>query len=437
LRDVSTILLAACAAAGCAPEGEPPRSVVVVTLDTTRADALSCYGNAAATTPALDALAREGLCFEAAHTVAPLTLPAHASLWTGLVPLRHGVRVNGEHALAEGAVTLAEHARADGIETAAFVSCDVLAPAFGLAQGFERYSVPDEPRAARSGGGQERTADATIDAALAWLGARDPARPYLLWVHLFDAHAPHDPPPELAARFPTPYLAEVAAMDRALARLFAALDAPGAGPRPFVLVVGDHGEAFGEHGEHGHGLLCHEATLRVPLLARWPDRRRAGERSSELVGVVDIAPTLAEALGLEPLAGIDGESFHARALPAGRGLYFESYQASFTRGWSPITGWLDAAGKYQHSSAPEFHDWRADPREERDLAAERDLAPDRAARASLSALPRLLATEPGADARAGAAALGDGRAGEGSQPFPEPLDPGARPSVRAGLASER
>jgi arylsulfatase A-like enzyme len=432
-RGARPLLLFLVAGSACGPAGPSPRSALLVTLDTTRADALSCYGARAHTTVALDALAREGVLYERAYSPVPITLPAHASLLTGLVPLRHGVRVNGEHALAEEARTLAEAARAAGLATAAFVSADVLAPAFGLAQGFEHYSVVDAPRAARGAGGQERPAAATVDAALAWFAARDPARPYFLWVHLFDAHAPYAPPAELARDFSTPYLAEVAAMDHALARLFAALDGSGAGERPFVLVVGDHGEAFGEHGEDGHGLTCQEATLRVPLLARWPDGRRAGERSQELVGVVDVAPTVAEALGLALGEGLDGRSFFRESLPEGRGLYFESYQAWYTRGWSPIAGWLDAQGKYAHSSAPEFHDWRADPGEARDLVGERDVRPYLSALARVVALPRLTPVEPGEAARSAVAALGYGSAEPGALLFPEPLEPGTRTAVRAGL----
>ena len=432
---VATLALLALAGLGCR---RPPErhSALLVTLDTTRADALSCYGNPERTTPELERLAAEGLCFDGAHTSAPLTLPAHASMLTGLAPPRHGLRVNGEQALAEEATTLAERAREAGIDAAAFVSAGVLGAAFGLGQGFEPYSVPDPPRAARRGHGAERPAAETVGEALAWLAARDTDRPFFLWVHLYDAHAPHVAPAPFAARFSTPYLGEVASMDRELGRLLAALRANGRERSTFVLVVGDHGEAFGEHGEVEHGLDVFETTLRVPLVGRWPDddrRRPAGTRSDELVGVIDVAPTLAEALGLAPLPDVDGLSFYSGPLPASRGLWFESYQGYLERGAAPLAGWMDTRGKYLHGSPPTWFDWRADPGETRDLLADhaRDAELFRAEMRRLLAAPALTPHEPGdPEARAEVEALGYGGAAGPLESFPDPLAPSAAP--RAG-----
>jgi arylsulfatase A-like enzyme len=432
-------------AAACAPE--PRRSALLLTLDTTRADALSCYGNPEATTPALDALAADGVRFDSAHTVMALTLPAHASMLTGLTPVRHGLRDNGVAVLPESAATVAERARAAGLDTAAFVSSVVLDDDFGLDQGFDVYSVPSRRDAAERAHGAERSAAATIDAALAWLAERDGERPFFLWVHLYDPHDPYQPPAPFDTRFSTPYLGEVAAMDSEIGRMMEALDARGLADELFVLALADHGEAFGEHGELTHGAYVYETTLRVPFLARWPrsaPTRRSGEVSEERVGAVDVAPTLAEALGLEALdagggpdGGLDGLSFYARPLPPERGLYFESYYGFLAYGWSPLAGWLDGGGKYVHSSEPELYDLAADPRESVDLSASAragELERFRAAIAAQAARPALDALPLGAagdDTLAEIRALGYAGAGEGGAELPHPLAPLDLPSPRS------
>jgi tetratricopeptide (TPR) repeat protein len=297
--------------------------------------------------------------------------------------------------------------------------------------------VPERKAAAERTHGAERPARATIDAALAWLRARDPERPFFLWVHLYDAHDPYTPPVDFAQRFSTPYLGEVAAADHELGRLFETLRSSGRFDETFIVALADHGEAFGEHGEVTHGTFCYETTLHIPLLARWPKSspaRRTGV-SSELVSAVDIAPTLLEALALPPLDGVDGLSFYSRALPAERGIYFESYYGYLSCGWSPLTGWLDARGKYIHSSEPEFYDWRADPRELTDLASARAgaLAPYRDSIARLADAPALASAAVNGDAEtlARIQALGYASSGESDGELPHPLAPNTLASPRS------
>ena len=421
----------------CGREGDAPRSALLVTLDTTRADALSCYGNAELTTPVLDALAAEGVAFDAAHTVMPLTLPAHASMLTGLFPLRHGLRDNGVAALPESAQTIATRAHAAGIETAAFVSSVVLDDDFDLDLGFDVYSLPARRAAGERAHGAERPARETIDAAMAWLAARDPARPFFLWVHLYDPHHPYEPSAPFAGRFSTPYLGEVAQTDHELGRLLDDLRARGLYEETFVLALADHGEAFGEHGEIGHGTFCYEATLHIPLIARWPaGGGDPGSRSSSLVSVVDVAPTLAEALGLAPLEGIDGTSFFAGDIPAERGLYFESYYAYLSCGWSPLAGWMDERGKYIHSSEPELYAWRADPLEKTDLAKERPAECERyrGEIARLAEAPVLDVAEIGGEeALAGIHALGYAGSDDSGE-LPHPLAPSTLSSPKSQAA---
>ncbi len=436
---LAILTLAAGLLAACADEARPapPLNALLVTLDTTRADALSCYGVHAGTTPHLDALAAEGVLYERASTVAPLTLPAHASILTGLVPLRHGVRDNGLWPLPESARTLAERAAEAGCETAAFVAAVVLDESFGLAQGFERYDAPEPPSEQRTSHYAERDARAVIDAALAWYAARDRSRPFLAWVHLFDPHSPYAPP-EAFRRGSAPdelYRGEVAWADHELGRLLDALRADGTLARTLVLVAGDHGEAFGEHGEVSHGPFCYEPTLRVPFLVRDPGEARPGRRSRELVSVADVAPTLAEALGLAPEPGLDGVSLFRRAVPESRGVYFESYTGYLSLGWSPLAGWRDARGKYLHSSEPLLFDPVADPGEERDLlaAGRADPKPYRLALAEVSHAPRLAAEEAGASAEMLADLRGLGYAGVDApgHALPDPLAPSDRPSPQS------
>lgn len=359
--------------AGCSGSADA-KGVVLVTLDTTRADALSCYGVNAGTTPHLDQLALEGILFERAYTVVPVTLPAHASMLSGLYPPRHGVRDNGYAPLPESAFTSAEAARQAGFRTAAFLAAVVLDEGFGLDQGFEVYDLPERPADWQANHPPERAAEEVVDAALAWLEALDADEPFFVWVHLYDPHGPYEPPAAFR-RGPwgdDPYLGEVAAMDAELGRLLDALREQGRYDNTTFVVVGDHGEAFGEHGEVAHGAHCYQSTLSVPLLLREREGARAGERENGIASVVDIHPTLLEALDLKVPAGLDGRSLFEPPEP-GRGVYFESYYGYLSYGWSPLVGWVDAYGKYLHSSEPLFFDISADPDEELDLIDERNI----------------------------------------------------------------
>lgn len=361
-------LLAACSRGG-------PHSVLLITLDTTRADVLGAYGQTPSVTPNLDGLAEEGVLFEHAYTVAPLTLPAHASMLTGLIPPRHGVRDNGVASLPRSAVTLAERAHEAGFQTAAFLGSVVLDEGFGLEQGFERYEAP----ARRFYGGPtmgyaERPAAEVATLATEWLKARNPERPFFLWAHLWDAHAPYAPSEAMKKRAGgNDYLGEVAACDQAVGRLLTALREAGLDESTLVIVVADHGESFSEHEEVSHGPYVWNTTLHVPLLLRLPDGRRAGERVTTIASVTDVYPTALEAMALAPTAGerLDGVSLYARAPKAKRGAYFESYYGYLNFGWHPLSGWIDGRAKYIHAPRARLYELEADPREEHDLARER------------------------------------------------------------------
>lgn len=419
---------------GCgASDDERPTSTLLITLDTTTPLALSCYDASPGLTPNLDRIASEGLLFENARTVAPLTLPAHSSILTGLYPVRHSVRRNGASALPASAVTVAERARDAGYQTGAVVAAVVLDGAFGLEQGFETYDAPATPSSVQEHLEASRPADDIVDAAIAWLGRRDADRPFFLWVHFFDPHFPYRPPPTFLARAGgDPYLGESAFMDHEIGRLLAALDSAGVADETVIAVVGDHGEGLGRHGESTHAAFVFDSTLDVPLFVRHPEGWRAGERSAAVVSVVDVFPTLIQVMALGGAGDVDGRSLFSEADPA-RGVYFESYFGTVSFTWSQIAGWADAEGKYIHSSVPEFYDIAEDPEERNNRVDERqaDAAKRRAKIAELSALPRL-SIEEISDTHGGLAGqierLGYAGAGLKATDVPEPLAPSELPS---------
>lgn len=357
------------AAAACGREGQRP-SLLLVTLDTTRADALGCYAARPGLTPNLDRLASEGLVFECARSVAPLTLPAHASMLTGLYPPRHTLRDNGLAPLPASARTAAEELAAAGYETAAFVSAAVLDRSWGLAQGFELY---DDPPSTQAGVHiEERPGVETVQHALDWLRSRSRERPFFVWVHLYEPHAPYSPPRAfLEQARGDAYLGEVAAEDHELGRLLDALRNTQELERTLVLVAADHGEALGQHGEPTHSIFCYEPTMRVPLIARLPGASRSGVRLRAPVSLVDLFPTLLAAAGGAPPPRLDGRDLLADSLDEERTVYFESYCGWLNYAWSPLCGAADQRETYLWSEGEELFDLPHDPRQKLNLAEQR------------------------------------------------------------------
>jgi arylsulfatase A-like enzyme/Tfp pilus assembly protein PilF len=358
--------------------GLPPASlsVLLVTLDTTRADRLEPYGADDATTPTLLRLAQEGALFERAFASTPVTLPSHASIFTGLDPPAHGVRNNGSHYLDEATITLAEILQSEGFRTAAFVSAAVLDRRFGLAQGFDLYDDdlssggPKEPGAIA-----ERSAAATTDAARRWLDQLPEGERFFLWVHFFDPHFPYAPPQVFHERFPDrPYDGEIAFVDAELGRLLRH-QRLGSLDRVAVVVIGDHGESLGEHGEPTHGMLAYDSSLRVPWLVRVPGGA-AGVRTTEAVGQIDLLPTLLEILGIEPPTQIPGRSqasaVRAASSPSrsARSLYAESLVPFYTYGWAKLRAVRSGRWKMIAAPVPELYDLESDPGEITNLQAD-------------------------------------------------------------------
>ncbi|MBI3400715.1 MAG: sulfatase-like hydrolase/transferase [Acidobacteria bacterium] len=385
------------------------QNVLLITIDTLRADALGSYGGQAAT-PALDSLAAGGVRFDFAHAHAVLTLPSHTSILTGRYPFQHGVRDNSGYRLAPDARTAATVLKRAGYATAAFVAAFPLHSRFGLNQGFDVYDDRfGETRAPTEFVMPERPATAVVALAREWLASQH-GRSFT-WVHVFDPHAPYRPPPPYDAQYASrPYYGEVAATDAALAPL---LDDVRRSAKPaLVIVTGDHGEALGDHGEDTHGIFAYESTLRIPLIIAelggtgppeggrhdtlasdetrgvrlQPDQ--AGEVSSVAARHVDILPTILDAIGQAIPGDLPGRSLlpagERRGSPAPRPSYFEAMAGTLNRGWAPLTGVLADRDKYIDVPIVERYDLTADPAEASNLAG-RAPARDRALAASLRA----------------------------------------------------
>jgi arylsulfatase A-like enzyme/Tfp pilus assembly protein PilF len=350
-------------------------NLLVVTIDTLRADHVGSYGHAAARTPRLDGLAARGLRFARAATVTPLTLPAHSSLFTGTFPARHGVRDNGGYYLGDEHATLAETLRDRGFRTGGFVSAFVLDSRWGIHQGFERYFDDfDLSRFDKAHGMDaiQRPGQETVDAAVAWL-RQDHDRPFFLWVHLYDPHTPYAAPPEWAQQFPRTasgaYDAEIAFADAQLGRLLDVLDGDGRLARTVVAVLADHGEMLGEHGEATHGFFVYDAAVRIPLVVAGPEV--PARVVDDQVRIVDVMPTVLELLRVPAPAGVQGTSL----LPLARGARLnllavsESWFPRFHYGWSELVAIQDERFKLIRAPRPELYDLQRDAGERSDLAA--------------------------------------------------------------------
>lgn len=343
-----------------APAAAP--NVLLITIDTLRADALGAYGNARASTPWMDRLAAAGARFDAAHAHNVVTLPSHANILSGVYPIDHGVRDNAGFRFPPDRPTLATILKARGYATGAFVSAFPLASRFGLARGFDVYEdsfVDAVPRTALLE--QERAGRETVALARRWLDGHT-GQPTFAWVHLFEPHAPYED-----------YGRDVAAADAALEPLLAPLLSSG-GANTVIVLTSDHGESLGEHGEATHGVFAYEATLRVPLIVAAPSIR-GGRSVTSPARHVDIVPTILEAIGAPPEPTLRGRSLLAAA--NGRDAdapvsYFESLSPAFNRGWAPLRGVMRGTLKYVDLPIPELYDVAADPAEQRNLIPTRD-----------------------------------------------------------------
>ncbi len=359
------LLAAACSGAPApqAPQAPKHPNVVLVTLDTTRADRLGCYGYRLAQTDTLDRLAASGRRYTHAYSVLPLTIPAHSSIFTGQYPPTHGVRSNGGGTLAEDRITLAEVLRGQGYVTGASVAAFVTTRQWGFSQGFDTYddAIPEQGENFWHG---SRPGDQVVDDALEWKAAQKGAAPLFLWVHLYDPHFPYAPPEKYVdPEDPRPYDGEISFVDDQVQRLVDAF----AGSDTLFVVVGDHGEGLGDHDELNHGMQVYDATQHVPFILSGSGVS-VGEVVDTPVSLVDLLPTVLGVLGLTPPRGLDGRN---KPLAGPEPVYMESWQLAQRFGVAPHLAIVDGPLKLIDTPRPELYDLSVDPGEAHDLAKDR------------------------------------------------------------------
>jgi len=337
-------------------------SIVVICVDTLRADHLPAYGYGGVETPHLDALARESTVFDNAYAHVPLTLPSHATLFTGLLPFENGVRDNVGDPLAPSHPTIAALLRSRGYATGAAVSTFLLRRSRGLAAGFDFY---DDAFV-----GEERRGTETTGRLQAWIETVA-GRPFFAFLHLYDPHTPYEPPEPFRSRYVgRPYDGEIAAADAAVGGFLDFLKARGLYDRSIIVFLSDHGEGLNDHGEEEHGVFLYREAIRVPLLLRLPGARRGAPRVAEPVGLVDVLPTIAEAVGVPSPGGAGRSLLRAgREGEPARRIYSETFYPRLHFSWSELTALTDRRFEYIGAPRPELYDVVADPRETKNLVA--------------------------------------------------------------------
>jgi arylsulfatase A-like enzyme/tetratricopeptide (TPR) repeat protein len=350
-----------------------PMNLILITLDTTRPDRIGCYGYLHARTPELDALAKSGVLFERAYAPVPVTLPSHASIFTGLYPPEHGLRHNGRGRLGADVPVLAEALRNANYETGAFVASYVLDSKFGLDRGFQTYDdAPPEKKSFDHHFQQFRSGQSVVDAALNWLQRRD-AKPFFCWVHLYDAHAPYQARSEAFGDefLERPYDAGIAFADLQLQRLCEFLRTRRLVDRTVIVVVGDHGEGLMQHAEEEHGYQLYDTTLKVPLVIVDPRSQLAGTRVATAVSLVDIMPTILDCLMIPSKNSVTGQSLKT-AMSGGqiepRPIYAETDVPYLYSRWAPLQSVINERWKFIKTTRIELYDLHDDPQELHDLA---------------------------------------------------------------------
>jgi arylsulfatase A-like enzyme/Flp pilus assembly protein TadD len=397
-------------------------NLVVVTLDTTRADRLGAYGRANAGTPNLDALAQDGVVFDQATTAAPITLPAHSSIFTGRFPPQHGVRDNGGYFLNDKEQTLAETLKAKGYATGGFIAAYVLDSKWGINQGFDTYFDDFDLSKFKvfSMGAIQRPGNEVVDHALPWIDQHR-GSPFFAWIHLYDAHTPYAPPAGFKERYPNdPYQGEISFADSQVGRVVQFLRDRDLFERTVIVVLGDHGESLNDHGEEGHGFFVYESVIHVPMIVRAPFSAMKGRRVADAVRSVDVMPTVLDLLGVSPPAGveIDGQSVTPLMTGGRNELGLEAYAEAVYPlhhfGWSDLRALRQGRYKLIAAPRPELYDLQDDPAEQSNLYAARKALGDRMlgrlhdmeAHFKSSAQADAAAVEIDPDAKARLAALG-------------------------------
>ena len=370
--------------------GDKDYNVILITVDTLRADRVGCYGAARVATPTMDAFAARGIRYERAISQTPLTLPSHTTIMTGTLPIFHGVRDNGGFVVPSELVTMAETFKAKGYDTAAFVAAYVLDSKWGLNQGFDTYFDKfDLSRFEKiSLGDVQRPANEVMDEALGWIDKKKGGK-FFAWIHLYDPHTPYAPPEPFKSEYThSPYLGEIAFTDTQLARLWDYLGSNGLRDNLFLVFAADHGESLGEHQESSHGFFVYQAALHVPLIIATPFPELQGRTSRETVGLVDVMPTVCEMAGIPVPAEVQGRSlvpsFFSPGAASDRLAYSETFYPRYHYGWSDLRSVQDGRFKLIIAPVPELYDLDLDPGEEKNLVyLEKKVYEDLSARAEV------------------------------------------------------
>jgi arylsulfatase A-like enzyme len=358
------------------PGGTIPKeklNVLLITIDTLRADWLSCYGSEHLDTPNMDSLAERGVLFSRAFANTSTTLPSHANILLGTTPPYHGVHDNINFVVREEFLTLAEHLKNYDYSNGAFIGAFPLHAKFGLSQGFDTYDDDMDRPSLQDFMSEERRGEVVVDKALSWLKKRD--APWFLWIHCWDPHDPYEPPEPFVTQYKAqPYTGEVAYVDFVLGRFFAYLEEKNLFQDTLVIFTGDHGESLGQHGEKTHGFFAYNTTVWIPLIIASPgfEKRRVEQNVSH----IDIFPTVCDILNLEKPSFLQGVSL----VPALKGkkqalrpFYFESLHPYYRKGWAPIRGYIFDREKYIRSPIPELYDLDKDFDEKNNLTTKRKL----------------------------------------------------------------
>lgn len=353
---------------GPIPKAKNKLNVLLITIDTLRADRLSCYGSQNPKTPNIDALADRGMLFERAFANTSTTLPSHANILLGVTPNYHGVHENLNFVVNEKLLTLAEHLRNSGYATGAFVGAYPLDSRFGLAQGFDTYDDHYIRTHTKIFASLERSAEDVIKGALEWLEGRK--SPWFLWIHCWDPHTPYEPPEPFKTQYKEhPYEGEVAYVDLALGKLLDHMKENSLFDSTLIIFTGDHGESLGQHGEKTHGFFAYNSSIWIPLIISYPET--GPNRAGHYVSHIDIFPTVCDVLGIEKPSFLQGISLlpalKGKKLPE-RPVYFESLYPYYSRGWAPLEGYIFEQKKFIDSPIPELYDLELDFDELNNLA---------------------------------------------------------------------
>jgi arylsulfatase A-like enzyme/Tfp pilus assembly protein PilF len=404
--------------------------IILISIDTLRADHLPAYGYRGVATPHIDDLARNGIVFDNAYSHVPLTLPSHATLFTGLLPFQDGVRDNVGYSLAETHRTIASFLDDHGYATGAAVSSIVLSHETGIARGFQFYDDDVEPTTpTQSLGGVQRSGFATEERLDGWI-AHARKKPIFAFLHIYEPHAPYEPPEPFATTYHDhPYDGEIATADAVVGKFFDDLKRAGLYDRAVILLVADHGEGLSEHGEAEHGILLYREEIHVPMILKLPGNDHAGARVSSPVGLDDVFPMLARLVGLQPPDGLSrvsvAEALSGR-IPVGRRIYSETLYPRLHLGWSDLASLSDSRYQYIEAPRPELYEFEKDPEERHDLAPSTP-PPFRAMRLQLEGMNRPR-TPPGsanperAKKLASLGYLTGGSAPAPAGPLPDPKD---------------